>query len=63
MPDVALSEEDALRYLRMETVRLPEYTPKGYVTVSYEGHRLGMMKNLGQRANSLWPKLWRVKMA
>lgn len=60
-PDVPLKLEDALNYLRRETLVLPAETPRGFVTVSYEGRRLGFMKNLGNRANNLFPVAWKIK--
>jgi len=35
--------------------------PKGYVLVTYQGHPLGFVKNLGSRANNLYPKEWKIK--
>lgn len=60
-PDVALSREDALRYLRKETISLPGVVPKGFATVSCEGVRLGMVKHLGNRTNNLYPAYWRIR--
>ncbi|MDE6481101.1 MAG: RsmB/NOP family class I SAM-dependent RNA methyltransferase [Muribaculaceae bacterium] len=60
-PEVELSKEDALRYLSRDAVLLPEQTPKGYVTVTYEGYPLGFLKNLGNRANNLYPNEYRIK--
>lgn len=60
-PRVELSMEDALRYLRREAIPLPDDTPKGYVTVCYRSLPLGLMKNLGNRANNLFPAPWRIK--
>ncbi|MDE7342571.1 MAG: rRNA cytosine-C5-methyltransferase, partial [Muribaculaceae bacterium] len=60
-PRVELSMEDALRYLRREAIPLPADTPKGYVTVCYRSLPLGLMKNLGNRANNLFPAPWRIK--
>lgn len=60
-PDVALSEEEALSYLRCENISLPADTPRGYVTVSFGGCRLGWMKNIGNRANNLYPRNWRIR--
>ncbi len=58
---VDLSHEDALRFLRRESFPLGENIPKGYVVVKYKGMPLGMMKNLGNRANNLFPSAWRIK--
>ena len=60
-PLVALSYSDALRYLRGEALVLPAETPRGIVTVTYEGFPLGPVKNIGNRANNLYPKPWRIK--
>ncbi len=60
-PSVELSEQDALRYLRREAFPLPEGTPPGMVKVCRLGLPLGLMKNLGPRANNLFPSAWRIK--
>lgn len=63
-PRVELSQEDSLRYLRRESFPLTEGSaPKGYVAVTYRGFPLGLMKNLGNRANNLYPASWRIRMA
>ena len=56
-----LSYPDALRYLRGEALVLPADTPRGLVTVTYKGFPLGPAKNIGNRANNLYPKPWRIK--
>ena len=56
-----LSYPEALRYLRGEALVLPADTPKGIVTVTYKGFPLGPVKNIGNRANNLYPKPWRIK--
>ena len=58
---VDLSYQDALRYLRGEALVLPADTPRGIVTVTYRGIPLGPAKNIGSRANNLYPKPWRIK--
>ena len=60
-PRVDLSYQDALRYLRGEALVLPPDTPRGIVTVTYRGVPLGPAKNIGPRANNLYPKPWRIK--
>ena len=57
--DVGFSE--ALKYLRGEALTLPADTPRGIVTVTYKGIPLGPVKNIGNRANNLYPKPWRIK--
>ena len=60
-PRVDLSYQDALSYLRGEALVLPADTPRGIVTVTYRGVPLGPAKNIGFRANNLYPKPWRIK--
>ena len=56
-----LPYSEALKYLRGEALVLPSDTPRGIVTVSYKGIALGPVKNIGNRANNLYPKPWRIK--
>lgn len=60
-PCVELTEADALRYLRHEAVTLAADAPRGYVAVAYKGHPLGLVKNIGTRANNLYPAAWRIR--
>ena len=60
-PQIELSYEDAIRYLRKEAVNLPADTPKGYVLVTYQQMPLGWEKNIGNRANNLYPQEWKIK--
>lgn len=60
-PKVELTEEESLRYLAKETVTLPKGTPKGFVTVTFKGFPLGFLKNLGNRANNLYPSEYRIR--
>ena len=60
-PRVDLPYEEALRYLRGEALVFPPDTPRGIVTVTYKGIPLGPVKNIGNRANNLYPKPWRIK--
>lgn len=48
----------ALAYLRRETVAVD--APRGIVLLQYAGRPLGFAKNLGNRANNLYPQAWRV---
>ena len=56
-----LSYQQAIAYLRHEALVLPEDTPRGLVTVCFQGHPLGLVKNIGSRANNLYPKEWKIK--
>ncbi|MBQ7254116.1 MAG: rRNA cytosine-C5-methyltransferase [Bacteroidales bacterium] len=58
---VELSHEQALQFLRCEALRIPD-APKGFLTVTYEHLPLGFVKNLGNRANNLFPQAWRLRM-
>ena len=53
--------DTALSYLRKEALVLPPDVPRGYVIVTYQHHPLGFVKNLGNRANNLYPQEWRIK--
>lgn len=56
-----LGREQALQYLRREQITLPTDTPRGYVLATYLGLPLGFAKNLGNRANNMFPQEWRIK--
>ena len=57
-----LQLEGALQYLRGEAMQLTEEgLEKGYVMVTFEGFPLGFCKNIGNRANNLYPAEWRIK--
>ena len=60
-PIVDLDYAQAIAYLRGEAITLPAETPRGIVNVSFMGHILGQVKNIGSRANNLYPKEWRIK--
>ena len=60
-PNIELSYEDAIAYLRKETVNFPENTPKGYILVTYKEYPIGFEKNIGNRANNLYPQEWKIK--
>ena len=58
---VSLSYPQAISYLRGEALVLPADTPRGEITFSFMGLPLGLAKNIGNRANNLYPKPWRIK--
>ncbi len=60
-PKVDVDYAEALKYLRGEALVLPPDTPRGIVTITYQGQALGPAKNIGNRANNLYPKPWRIK--
>ncbi len=61
-PEVDVDKDTALAYLRREAIILSPDIPKGLVVVTYKGLPLGMVKNIGSRANNLYPKGWRILM-
>jgi 16S rRNA C967 or C1407 C5-methylase (RsmB/RsmF family)/NOL1/NOP2/fmu family ribosome biogenesis protein len=58
---VELSYNEAIKYLQSEAVLLPGGTPKEHVLVTFQDRPLGFVKNLGSRANNLYPKEWRIR--
>ncbi|MDE6333800.1 MAG: rRNA cytosine-C5-methyltransferase [Muribaculaceae bacterium] len=50
----------ALNYLRHEAITLPHDAPRGHVLLTYGGLPLGFVKNIGNRANNLYPAQWRI---
>ncbi|MGI6223421.1 MAG: methyltransferase RsmF C-terminal domain-like protein [Prevotella sp.] len=61
LPLVNVDYQQAVAYLRHDSIVLPQDAPRGYVTVGYEGQALGVAKNIGNRANNLYPAEWRIK--
>ena len=61
---VATAEVDyatAISYLRGEAIVLPADVRRGLVGITFLGRTLGLAKNIGSRANNLYPKEWRIK--
>lgn len=61
-PEADVDKETALSYLRRESIILNPEVPKGPVVITYKGLPLGLAKNIGSRANNLYPKGWRILM-
>jgi NOL1/NOP2/fmu family ribosome biogenesis protein len=62
-PDLPTADVDdnlALQYLRKEAI-MPAGAALGWSLVSWQGHRLGWIKNLGNRTNNYYPKEWRLR--
>lgn len=61
-PSVELPLNDALGYLHKDAFDSSylDGLPKGYVLVTYRQVPLGWIKNIGNRANNLYPKEWRI---
>ena len=61
IPCVSLNLEQALQYLRKETLNIPD-SPLGYSLITYNNLGLGWINGLGNRINNLYPTHWRVRM-
>ena len=58
---VDVDRQTALRYLHRDALVLPQAAP-GYNVITYQGHPLGFVKNIGSRCNNLLPKGRRILM-
>ncbi len=56
-----LTYEQAISYLRKEAIRLDVTAPRGYTLLLYRSIPLGFVKNIGNRANNLYPQEWRIR--
>lgn len=57
---VELTDMQALAYLHCEAIML-ECPVRGIVLLSWKGIPLGFAKNLGNRANNMYPQEWRIR--
>ena len=60
-PAVDVDYDVAVAYLRKDSLALPSATPRGYVLLTYSGLPLGFVKNVGGRANNLYPQEWKIR--
>ncbi len=60
-PCEEVSYEQAIAYLRKEAVTLSATTPRGIVLLTYHHVPIGFVKNIGNRANNLYPAEWRIR--
>lgn len=60
-PMEEVTYEQAISYLRKEAVSLSETAPRGIVLLTYKKIPLGFVKNIGNRANNLYPQEWRIR--
>ena len=60
-PKAEVTYEQAIAYLRKEGLILDVEVPRGYVLLTYRYIPLGFVKNLGNRANNLYPQEWRIR--
>ena len=59
---VDITRKQALEYLHCDALRL-EDAPRGIVLLTYKGIPLGVAKNLGNRANNMYPQEWRIRIS
>ena len=57
---VEVTRQQALAYLHCDAVRL-EDAPRGIVLLTYKNIPLGFAKNIGNRANNMYPQEWRIR--
>lgn len=60
-PTVDVDRETALKYLHRDALVLRD-APLGHLVITYHGHPLGYVKNIGSRCNNLLPKSRRILM-
>ena len=60
-PTEEVSYEQAIAYLRKEAITLFATASRGYVLITYKQIPLGFVKNIGNRANNLYPQEWRIR--
>lgn len=58
-PCVDVDLNTALHFLHRDSLSLPD-APRGYNVITYRGHPLGFVKNLGTRCNNLHPLARRI---
>ena len=61
-PKADVDRNTAIGYLRREQIQMPANTPRGHVLLTYQLLPIGFVKNLGNRANNLFPQEWRIRM-
>ena len=61
MVKVEVNYQQAMAYLRHVAITLGADVPRGMVGICFEGHLLGLAKNIGNRANNLYPKEWKIR--
>ena len=59
-PKCEIAYEQAIAYLRKEAVVLNN-APKGFVLLTFKNEPIGFVKNLGNRANNLYPQEWKIR--
>ena len=60
-PSAELTWEESICYLQKKALVLSQHNPNGFVVAKYRNMPLGFMKNIGARANNLYPHEWRIR--
>ena len=60
-PLVEVAYEQAIAHLRERGCHIRCNSPRGYVLLTYKQLLLGFVKNIGNRANNLYPQEWRIR--
>lgn len=59
MHEVSLNE--AIRFLQKEVLILPPTVPNGFILLTYKEIPIGFVKQIGTRANNLFPQDWKIR--
>lgn len=62
LPVWSMTRDEALGFLRKESLEAPAGMAKGWYLASFDGRSLGWLKVLGNRVNNYLPKNWRIRM-
>jgi len=57
---VEVTRQQALAYLHCDALRFDD-VPRGIVLLTYHNIPLGFAKNIGNRANNMYPQEWRIR--
>ncbi len=60
-PVVDVNYNQAIAYLHKEVLQLPTEISRNYVLLTYRQIPIGFVKNIGNRANNLYPPEWRIR--
>ena len=60
--NVEVTKKQALDYLHCDALHLDD-APRGIVLLTYKNIPLGFAKNLGNRANNMYPQEWRIRIS
>ena len=59
IPQIEITPDQALAFLRKQPLVMSDAS-KGYIVLTYNNIPLGIIKNLGNRTNNLWPSSRRI---